>query len=59
MAEYRVHFVDRSDRVIDASVVEHETDEAAIKHANRVYVSSIGIGFEVWRADRLVYRRRN
>jgi hypothetical protein len=56
LAEYRVHFVDRSDRVVNALVVEHETDGAAIEHANRVYVSSIGNGFDVWREDELVYR---
>jgi hypothetical protein len=56
LAQYRVHFVDRSDRVVNALVVEHETDEAAVEHANCVYVPSIGNGFDVWHEKRLVHR---
>jgi hypothetical protein len=59
LAEYYVHFIDRGDRVINALVLDHDTDEAAIKHAGRLYVASVGNGFDVWHEDRLVHRRRS
>jgi hypothetical protein len=58
MSRYRVHFVDHGDRVFDSIVVEHDTDEAAIEHAHRLDVPSIGAGFDVWHEDRLVHRHR-
>ena len=59
MPRYRVHFLDQSDNVIDAVQFEEDHDEAAIEHAHRINVPSIGIGFEVWRNDRLVHKHRN
>jgi hypothetical protein len=58
MPQYRVHFVDHGERVFDTTVVEHDTDEAAIEHARRLDVPSIGAGFDVWQEDRLVHRHR-
>ena len=59
MAQYHVHFVDRGDRIVNALMVEQEADEVAVEHAKRLYIPSIGNGFDVWCEDRLVYRRRN
>ena len=59
MAHYRVHFVDRDDNVHDAVHAEHDDDEAAIEHAHRINVPSIGAGFEIWEGERLVHRHRN
>jgi hypothetical protein len=58
LAQYRVHFVDRTDSVVNALGVEHETDEAAVEHASRVYVSSIGAGFDIVQEGRLVHQVR-
>jgi hypothetical protein len=59
MTHYQVHFVDHADNVYDTVHAEHEHDEAAIEHANRLNVPSIGAGFEVWQGGRLVHRHRN
>ena len=59
MPRYRVHFVDQGDNVIDAVEFEEDHDEAAIEHAHRINVPSIGGGFEVWWDDRLVHKHRN
>jgi hypothetical protein len=56
LALYRVHFVDHADRVFDAMVIEHDTDEAAVEEAHRRHVPSIGAGFDVWYEGRLVHR---
>jgi hypothetical protein len=59
VAQYRVHFVDHGDRIFDGLVIEHESDEEAVEHANRLHVASIGAGFDVLKEGRLVYRHRN
>jgi hypothetical protein len=59
MARYQVHFVDHGDNVYDTVNAEHDDDEAAIEHAHRLNVPSIGAGFEVWEGGRLVHRHRN
>jgi hypothetical protein len=58
MARYQVHFVDHGDNVYDKIDAEHEDDEAAVEHANRINVPSIGGGFEVWQGERLVHQHR-
>jgi hypothetical protein len=57
-AQYDVHFVDHGNRVFDAVVVERYTDVAAIEHAHRLDVLSIGAGFDVWHEGRLVHMHR-
>jgi hypothetical protein len=57
-ANYDVHFLDSGDRVVDALELEHDTDEAAIEHADRLYVPSIGAGFDVLHGKRLVHSHR-
>jgi hypothetical protein len=59
MPRYRIHFLDQSDNVIDAVQFEEDHDHAAVEHAHRINVPSIGSGFEVWRDDRLVHKHRN
>ena len=58
MLRYRIHFVDHHDRVFDAIEIERDTDEAALDHAFRVDVPSIGAGFDLWQNHRLVHRHR-
>ena len=58
LARYHVHFVDHSDTVFDATVIEHDTDDEAIKHAHRLDVASIGAGFDIRDEGRLVHRHR-
>jgi hypothetical protein len=58
MARYRVHFLDPSDRVIDAVELEAESDDAAIEQARRIDVPSMGVGFDLLQNGRLVYRHR-
>jgi len=58
LADYKVHFVDCADTVINALAVEHDSDDAAIAHAKRIYVPSIGAGFDIWHEDRVVHRHR-
>jgi hypothetical protein len=59
MTRYQVHFVDHGDNVYDTVHAEHDDDEAAIEHAHRLNVPSIGARFEVWEGERLVHRHRN
>jgi hypothetical protein len=58
MAQYRVHFIDHSDSVIDAVELEASSDDAAIEQARRIDVPSLGAGFDVVQNGRLVYRHR-
>jgi hypothetical protein len=58
LARYRVHFVDHSETVFDATVIEHDMDDEAIKHAHRLDVASIGAGFDIIDEGRLVHRHR-
>ena len=58
MAEYRIHFVDRSESVFDAVALECDAEDAAIEEAHRLDVPCIGAGFDVWYQDRLVYKHR-
>jgi hypothetical protein len=58
LARYRVDFVDHADHVYDVMHFDRDTEEAAIKHAHRLEVPSIGVGFDVWQENRLVYRQR-
>jgi DNA-binding response OmpR family regulator len=55
---YRVHFVDRDDRVIDATQLASWNDQAAMLEAHRIAIPSIGNGFDVWHGARLVHRYR-
>ena len=59
MPRYRIHFVDHGGNVYDTVNSEHDDDRAAIEHAHRINVPSIGAGFEVWEGERLVHRHRN
>jgi hypothetical protein len=59
MALYRVHFIDHGDNVYDTIHTEHDDDGAAVEHARRINVPSIGTGFEVWEGARLVHRHGN
>ena len=45
MPTYRVQFVDEGDNLYDVVNVEHDEDEAAVEHAHRINVPSIGGGF--------------
>ena len=58
MRQYCIHYVDHIGRVVNATEIERSTDEAAIEEANRVNVSSIGAGFDIWHEHRLVHRHR-
>jgi hypothetical protein len=58
LAAYDVHYVDSADTVINALTVEHDSDDAAIEHARRINIPSIGAGFDVVRDGRLVHRHR-
>jgi hypothetical protein len=58
MATYRVAFVGDNGHVFDVVQFEHDTDETAIEEARRLDVPSLGAGFEVWHADRLIHRHR-
>ena len=58
MAEYRIHFVDHGEAVFDAVALERDTDEAVIEEAHRLYVPSIGVGFDILRGSRLVHKHR-
>jgi hypothetical protein len=59
MPRYCIHFVDHGDNVYDTVNTDRDEDEAAIEHAHRINVASIGAGFEVWQGERLVHRHRN
>jgi hypothetical protein len=59
MAPYRVHFLDPDGHVVDAVQIGHATDEAAVEGAHRVYIPSIGAGFDIWHEQRLVHRHRH
>ena len=59
MPRYRIHFVDQSDNVIDAVQFEENHDEAAVEHAHRINLPSIGGGFEIWRDNGLVHKHWN
>lgn len=58
MASYRIAFVDDRNHVFDAVQFEHDTDETAIEEARRLDVPSVGAGFDVWCAERLIHRHR-
>jgi hypothetical protein len=58
VASYRVAFVDGDGQVFDVVQFERDADEVAIEEARRLDVPSIGAGFEVWRAERLIHRHR-
>ncbi len=58
MAFYKVHFVNHGDHIFGVQEFERETDEAAIEHARRLDVPTIGAGFDLWHEERLVHRHR-
>jgi hypothetical protein len=47
MPTYRIHFIDHGDNLYDVIDVEHDDDEAAVEHAHRLNVPSIGGGFDL------------
>ena len=55
---YRVDFVGHGDNIIDVLVFEENHDKAAIVHAHRIDLPSIGDGFDVWQGTRLVHKHR-
>jgi hypothetical protein len=60
MALYRVHFIDYGNNVRATQFIEQDNDEAAIAAAHRLnLLPRISAGFEVWEAERLIYRHRN
>ena len=58
MAQYHVHFIDHTNGAFDAVVLEDDTEQAAVEHARRLHLPSIGSGFDVLYEGRLLYRYR-
>ena len=49
-------FVDHGENVFAAIVIDRDTDDEAIDDPHRLYVTSIGAGFDVLHEGRLVHR---
>jgi hypothetical protein len=60
MPTYRADFVDHGENIYRTDHVEHEDDEAAIRHAaRRNPLGAAGGGFDIWQDDRLVHIYRH
>jgi len=59
MQPYRVDFLDDQNNLTSTVELQEADDAAAIQHALRINIPSIGRGFVVWKGERLVHRHRN
>jgi hypothetical protein len=55
MQRYFILFLTHGDRIFGSDEFTAADDAAAVMHAEEVYRTSIGKGFEIWRGDRHVY----
>ena len=55
MALYQIHFLSHGHRIFSGELFVAETDESAIAHADAIYRTGIGRGFEIWRGDHHVH----
>ena len=58
MPIYRVDFLD-SNTLRSTVELQENDDAAAIQHAHRINIPSMGGRFEVWHGTRLIYQYRN
>ena len=58
MPLYRVHFVDHGGRVFGADEMECEHDAEAIERAREIHRHGIGMGYEIWQAERRIHIER-
>ena len=59
MLTYRVDFFDNQKNLGSTVLLQEADDAAAIQHAHRINIPSMGGRFEVWQGTRLVYQYRN
>jgi hypothetical protein len=59
MQTYRVDFLDERNNLTSTVELQEAEDAAAIQHALRINIPSIGGRFEVWQGERLVHKHRN
>ena len=55
MPVYEYRFVNHADMVFGRETVECPTDDEAVKIGLVLFRSSIGNGYQIWHADRLVH----
>ena len=59
MATYRVDFFDEGGNLHSTVELNEADDAAALEHAHRINIPSMGGRFEAWQGTRLVHRHRN
>lgn len=58
MATYRIHFVDNGGNTFAVHEIDCPDDAEAVEKARMLDVRFIGMGFDLWQADRLVHQER-
>ena len=59
MLTYCIDFIDDQNNLSSTVELAEDDDAAAIQHAYRINIPSIGGRFEVWQGTRLVHKHHN
>jgi hypothetical protein len=55
MSQYQCRFLNHANAMFSRAYFTADDDDAAIRRALTVYRNGVGKGFEIWKADRLLY----